>query len=204
MTVEQIRVGQDNFSYLIYCERTKKSAIVDPGFDGSIPMKAVSDRGLSLEYIINTHHHGDHTADNQRVRGQTGAHIVASRIESPRIESGVDLKVEDGDVLRIGDVEIRFLLTPGHTEGGLCLIVDNTHLITGDTMFIGDCGRCDLPGGDLKVMFTSLQRIKGLPDDLIVYPGHDYGPRPYDTLGNQKKINKVLVAQSLEEFSKIE
>ena len=204
MSVEQIRVGQDNFSYLIYCERTKKSAIVDPGFDGSIPMKAVSDRGLSLEYIINTHHHGDHTADNQRVRGQTGAHIVASRIEAPRIESGVDLKVEDGDMLQIGDVNVEFLLTPGHTEGGLCLIVDNAYLITGDTMFIGDCGRCDLPGGDIHSMFISLQRIKELPDDLIVYPGHDYGSKPFDKLGKQKMINKVLIAKSLEEFSKIE
>ncbi|MCK5774488.1 MAG: MBL fold metallo-hydrolase [Thermoplasmata archaeon] len=203
MALEQIRVGQDNFSYVIYCERTKKAAIVDPGFDGSVPMKAVSDRGLSLEYIINTHHHGDHTSDNQKLKDATGARIVASKIESRRIGSGVDLEVENGDTLQIGDVEVKILLTPGHTEGGISLIVDSAFLITGDTMFIGDCGRCDLPGGDIKVMFTSLQRIKGLSDDLIVYPGHDYGPIPHDALGNQKRTNKVLMAKSLEELSKI-
>ncbi len=204
MAVEQIRVGRDNFSYLIYCERSGKAAIVDPGFDGSEPLKAVSDRGLSLEYIINTHHHGDHTADNQRVKDETGARIVASRIESQRIGSGVDVEVEDGDILRIGDVEVRFLLTPGHTEGGLCLIVDGTYLITGDTTFIGDCGRYDLPGGDIRAMFGSLQRIKDLSDDLIVFPGHDYGPKPFDELGNQKRTSKVMMPLDLEEFSKVE
>ena len=204
MAVLQIKVGQDNFSYIIYCERSKKAAIVDPGFDGSVPLKAASDRGLSLEYVINTHHHGDHTADNQRVKDEAGARIVASKIESPRVKSGVDLEVENGDILRIDDVKVEFLLTPGHTEGGLCLIVDDAYLITGDTMFIGDCGRCDLPGGDIKAMFTSLQRIKKLSDDLIVYPGHNYGPRPYDTLGNQKVTSKVLLAKSPEEFSRIE
>ena len=204
MAVEQIRVGQDNFSYLIYCERSGKAAIVDPGFDGSEPLKAVSDRGLSLEYIINTHHHGDHTADNRRVRDETEARIVASRIESSRIGSGVDVEAEDGDILRIGDVKVEFLLTPGHTEGGLCLIVDGTYLITGDTMFIGDCGRCDLPGGDIRAMFGSLQRIKDLSDDLIVFPGHDYGPKPFDELGNQKRTSKVMTPLDLEEFSKVE
>ncbi len=204
MAVEQIRVGRDNFSYLIYCKRSGKAAIVDPGFDGTVPLRTVSDRGLSLEYIINTHHHGDHAADNRRVKDETGALIVASKIESPRIGSGVDMEVESGDILQIGDVKVEFLLTPGHTEGGLCLIVDNVYLITGDTMFIGDCGRCDLPGGNIKAMFGSLQRIKCLPDDLIVYPGHDYGPTPFDELGNQKRTSKVLLPESLEEFSVIE
>ena len=204
MAIEQIRIGQDNFSYIIHCERTKKAAIVDPGFDGSTPLETITKRGLSLEYIINTHHHGDHTADNQRMKDETGARIVASSIESSRIGSGVDVEVENENILKIGDVEVEFLLTPGHTEGGLCLIVDNAYLITGDTMFIGDCGRCDLTGGDIEVMFISLQRIKGLPDDLVVYPGHDYGPKPHDTLGNQKVTSKVLLAKSPEEFSKIE
>ena len=101
-------------------------------------------------------------------------------------------------------MNLNFILTPGHTPGGICIIVDNEAIITGDTLFIGDCGRTDLPGGDLAQMFRTLQeKIMPLPDHLIVYPGHDYGDKPFDTLGNQKRTNKTLIAKNLEEFSKI-
>ena len=84
------------------------------------------------------------------------------------------------------------------------MIVDNDTLLTGDTLFIGDCGRTDLPGGNLNEMFRTLQyKIKTLPDHLIVYPGHDYGDKPFDTLGNQKLTNKTLLAKNLREFSKL-
>jgi len=77
-------------------------------------------------------------------------------------------------------------------------------VLTGDTLFIGDCGRTDLPGGSLEEMFQTLQqKIKTLPDEYIVYPGHDYGERPFDRLGNQKQSNKTLLAKTLKEFSQI-
>ncbi|MCK5258369.1 MAG: MBL fold metallo-hydrolase, partial [Thermoplasmatales archaeon] len=83
-------------------------------------------------------------------------------------------------------------------------IVDNEALITGDTLFIGDCGRTDLPGGDLVQMYRTLnEKIMSLPDHLIVYPGHDYGDKPFDTLGNQKRTNKTLLSKNLNDFSKI-
>ena len=88
-------------------------------------------------------------------------------------------------------------------EMRICLIVDDEFLITGDTIFIGDCGRCDLPGGSLKEMFGSIQRIKSLDDNLVVFPGHDYGPEPFRTLGEEKIRSKVMLARDLEEFSRI-
>ena len=120
------------------------------------------------------------------------------------MEVEVDIMVSDGDRLKVGELNLDFLLTPGHTPGGICIIVDNEALLTGDTLFIGDCGRTDLSGGDLVQMFRTLkEKIMPLPDHLIVYPGHDYGDKPYDTLGNQKRINKTLIVKNLDEFSKI-
>ncbi len=186
MSPEQIRVGRDNFSYVIYCPESREAALVDPGFDASKALAFIDSKKLKLLYIINTHHHSDHTADNQRVKRECGSEILAPKT--------------DGETLLIGEVRLKFLLTPGHTPGDICMIVDDEALLTGDTLFIGDCGRTDLPGGSDAQMYDTLQKLKTLPDHLIVYPGHDYGPKPFDTLGNQKRVNKTLVASNLEEF----
>jgi glyoxylase-like metal-dependent hydrolase (beta-lactamase superfamily II) len=203
LPIEQIDTGFSNFSYVIYCKTTKKAALVDPSYKAEKALKFINSNGLTLEYIINTHHHSDHTGDNLNVKKQTGAKIIAS-VEDGRHINGVDQTVSNNEEILLGEMKLKFLLTPGHTPGGICIIVDNEVIITGDTLFIGDCGRCDLPGGDFKQMFTTLQnKIKTLPDHLIVYPGHNYGDKPFDTLGNQKKTNKTLVVNTLEEFSKI-
>ncbi|MGA1821977.1 MAG: hydroxyacylglutathione hydrolase family protein [Thermoplasmatota archaeon] len=203
MTVEQIRVGSDNFSYLIHSGKGTKAALVDPGFDTSGILRSIEDLTVILKVIIATHHHSDHTAGIHEIKKETGALIVASEEDGSRIAGGVDVTVKDGEVLNLGGNRIEILKTPGHTPGGICLIVDNEFLITGDTMFINDCGRCDLPGGSLEDMYDSLQRIKDLPDDLMVLPGHDYGPKPRDRLGNQKTANFTMNVNSLEEFSKL-
>jgi glyoxylase-like metal-dependent hydrolase (beta-lactamase superfamily II) len=196
-------VGFDNFSYIVYSKSTKEAAIIDPSYDVSESIDYISSNKLELKYIINTHHHSDHTSKNDDLKKEfTNSKIIASKIDAIRIKN-VDIYVSDNDQLKIGDITLKFILTPGHTPGGLCIIIDNEALITGDTLFIGDCGRCDLRGGSLKEMYETLQKIKKLDDKLIIYPGHDYGYKPYDTLGNQKKTNKVLLAKSLEEFSKI-
>ncbi len=205
MTIEQIRIGFDNFSYVIYCQKTKKAAIVDPGYDSSKVIEFISSNNLELEYIINTHYHGDHTSENNRVKNYCPtAKIVASKADGQKLGLKVDLNVYDKDQLSLGNIILTFLLTPGHTPGGICIILDNEAILTGDTLFIGDCGRTDLPGGSLMQMYKTLQeKIISLPDHLIVYPGHDYGDKPFDTLGNQKQTNKTLLAKNLEEFSKI-
>jgi len=192
-SIEQIKVGFDNFSYIVFCPIIKKAAIVDPGYDAS--------KTLGL----NTHYHIDHSGETKRVKNLYPlAKIVASKIDKTKPGMKVEIDVSDGDRLKLGEVSLNFILTPGHTPDGICIIVDNESLITGDTLFIGDCGRTDLSGGDLVQMYRTLnEKIMSLPDHLIVYPGHDYGDKPFDTLGNQKRKNKTLLTKNLNEFSKI-
>lgn len=204
MPIEQIKSGSSNFSYVIYNNISKKAALVDPGFDGTGPLHFIEDNGLKLVYIINTHHHEDHSGESGRIRKETGAKIITSHTDSQMLSYNTNIPVKDGDEIELDNIKLKFILTPGHTPGGICILVGSEALITGDTLFIGDCGRCDLEGGSLQDMFNSLNdRIKSLPDHLIIYPGHDYGELPFDELGRQKKTNKTLLAGSLEEFSKI-
>jgi glyoxylase-like metal-dependent hydrolase (beta-lactamase superfamily II) len=205
LVVEQIKIGFDNFSYIIYCSVSKKAAIVDPGFDASKTLKFISSKNFKLEYIIVTHYHSDHSSETKRIKNLIpSSKIVTSKQDGKKLDVKPDIIVSDGSRLKLGEVDIGFLLTPGHTPGSICIIVDNKVLLTGDTLFIGDCGRTDLPGGNLAQMYESLhEKIMSLQDHLIVYPGHDYGNKPSDTLDNQKRTNKTLLAKNLDEFSKI-
>lgn len=205
MPIEQLKVGFDNFSYVIYSPARRKAALVDPGVDATAALQFLSTKDLILEYLIATHHHQDHTGACARIkRTRSLCRMVASAEDGSHLEIPTDLVVADGSVLHVGDVTVKVLLTPGHTEGGICLLVDGKALITGDTLFIGDCGRTDLPGGSPQVMFDTLRKkLMALPDDLVVYPGHDYGPAPSDTLGNQKRTNKCLLASTYQEFTAI-
>jgi glyoxylase-like metal-dependent hydrolase (beta-lactamase superfamily II) len=201
VVVRQLRVGTDNFSYLLHDPETREAALIDPGFDASEALRMIKDESLDLKYLINTHHHSDHSMANGEVLGATNAILVASQEDGCNLQRKPDMTVDDGDEIKIGTLPIRFLKTPGHTPGGICMVVENEFLITGDTLFIGDCGRCDLPGGSIVDMFKTLQRLKRMDDDLVVFPGHDYGDKPYDTLGNQKRISGVLLAVDIKEFS---
>ena len=205
MTVEQIKVGFDNFTYIIYCPKTQKAAIVDPGYDPAKITNFIYSKKLDLKYIITTHYHIDHTNALKEIKNSfISTKVVASLYDGKKLPVDVDIYVKDNDTLTVGEVSLKFIETPGHTPGGICIVVENESLITGDTLFIGDCGRTDLPGGNINDMYKSLhEKIKSLPDHLIVYPGHDYGEKPFDTLGNQKIKNKTLVVKSIKEFRKI-
>ncbi|MFA5102672.1 MAG: hydroxyacylglutathione hydrolase family protein [Candidatus Thermoplasmatota archaeon] len=203
--IEQIRVGFDNFSYVVFCPVQKKAAIVDPGFDVTTALQVIESNGLLLDYIILTHYHSDHTAEMKHLKQlHPAAQIAASKEDGKQLLIPPDVVVSDGSQLMLGAIVLSFLLTPGHTKGGICIIVDTKAILTGDTLFIGDCGRTDLQGGSLVDMFHTLQeKILPLPDDVLVYPGHDYGEKPFDSLGNQKRSNKTLRAKTLQEFSLI-
>lgn len=205
MPIEQIKVGYDNFCYVIYCRTQRKAAVVDPGCDAAAILAFLTSNNLSVDYILLTHHHSDHTAEASHLkRSFPASRIVASEEDGKKLPVRPDIIVCDGSQLKLGTLHLDFLLTPGHTKGGICILVDTKALLTGDTLFIGDCGRTELPGGSLRDMFMTLQeKIMVLPDDVIVYPGHDYGEKPYDSLGNQKRTNKTLLAKTLEEFSRI-
>ena len=205
MPIEQFKVGYDNFTYVIYCRSKQKAAIVDPGYDITASLNFIIKYQLQLQYIILTHYHQDHVGQTLQLKTKIPmAQIVASKNVASQMNMPIDIFVSDNDRLTLGTIPLIILHTPGHTPGSICIIINDEALITGDTLFIGDCGRTDLPDGNLTQMYHTLQnKIKNLPDHLIVYPGHDYGEKTFDTLGNQKKTNKTLRAKTLEEFSQI-
>ncbi len=196
MYFKQVKQQGDNFSYIIADENSKEAAIVDPSFNGETLTKLVKDQNFTVKYVIDTHEHGDHTAGNQAVKSNLGAKIVAH--SSSRISK--DISVVDGDTLTVGKVAIRIIHTPGHTPDGICLLVDDK-ILTGDTLFVGECGRIDLPGGSAKDLYNSLfQKLMKLDDHIEVYPGHDYGSAPHSTIGIERKTNYILQPRNIEEF----
>ncbi len=197
MFFKQIQQHGDNFSYLIADEKTKEAAVVDSSYNAQEITRIVKDRKFDLKYIINTHGHSDHTVGNQELQQAFGAKIVAHK------QSKVlcDLQVEDGDILEIGKIKIKVLYTLGHTLDGICLLVDGQKLLTGDTLFVGECGRTDMAGGDPKDLYDSLfGKILALPDEVEVFPGHDYGVLPSSSVGRERKNNYVLKPRSKQDF----
>jgi glyoxylase-like metal-dependent hydrolase (beta-lactamase superfamily II) len=196
MFFRQIKQSGDNFSYVIAEETTRECAVVDPNFNTDAIIRLVKDQNLLVKYVIDTHSHFDHTAGNGEIKSAFGAKVVAHKLA----DIDKDISVNDGDTLKVGKIAIRVIYTPGHTRDGICLLADSK-LLTGDTLFVGECGRTDLPGGSSKDMYNSLfNKLMKLDDNIKVYPGHDYGSRPYSTIGLEKKTNYVLEKRSLEEF----
>lgn len=195
----------ENFSYLFADEKSREGILIDPAFDHNKLCTLIKDESINLTHIILTHHHYDHVNAAEAVKARTGAQIIChpATVALLRGSSSYDKLINDGDSFMIGSEKIEVLHTPGHAPGSICLIVANKWLVTGDTLFINDCGRSDLPGGDFKILFQSLQKIKQLPDHLIVCSGHDYGPAKMRTLGEEKAANPVLLAPDLAAFSKV-
>lgn len=197
MFFKQIHQHGDNFSYVIADDATKEAAVVDSSFNASEIMHVIKSNNFKLKYIINTHGHSDHVAGNQELHSMFGGKIVAHRLA--RVNFNV--VVDDGDVLKLGGVSLKVIYTPGHTPDGICLLVDGKKLLTGDTLFVGECGRTDLSGGNSKSMYDSLfNKLLKLDDDVEVYPGHDYGANPYSTIGEERRLNYTLKPRSVEEF----
>ena len=185
-----------NFAYLIGDEKTRLAAVVDPAGAVDRILKLAEDRGLKIIYIINTHSHSDHTAGSQELASATGAKIAMHK--KARVTK--HLVVEDGDVISVGELKIKVIYTPGHSPDGISLLVEDK-LLTGDTLFVGECGRTDLPGGSSEELYDSLfGKLVKLDDELEVYPGHDYGDKPYSKLGYEKKHNYTLKPRSKDEF----
>jgi len=196
MFFRQIMQFGDNFSYIIADESTKEAAVVDPSFNTEAIIQELTRQSLNLKYIFNTHHHGDHTAGNEELISRYHAKLVAHNLSTVRKDVGVT----DGDVIKLGKVKIKIIHTPGHTPDGICLLV-NRKVLTGDTLFVGECGRTDLPGGSAEDMYHSLlDKLAKLDDDVEVYPGHDYGIKHHSTIGEEKKTNYTLEKRTLKEF----
>lgn len=200
MKVHQIQVGDmQNFSYILEDEETEEAIIIDPSWDLENIEQTIKRNDLKIKYIVNTHHHFDHTLGNEAMAKLTGAKIIQHEAS----ELKHDLTVTDGDKITFGDSELSIIHTPGHSKDGICLVGDGK-IFSGDTLFVGNCGRVDLPGGSSKELYSSLfEIISNLDDNLVLYPGHNYGPTPTSTLGKEKATNFVMQKRTEQEFTTI-
>ncbi len=187
--------------YILGCERTKEAAVIDPGGDADKILIALANDQLRCLYIINTHGHFDHSADNKRLKEVTGGQLLIHQADVPMIlhqsRSGgmwgihvdnsppPDRYLGEGDIITFGDVSLKVFHTPGHSPGGISLATDKI-VFVGDTLFAGSIGRTDFPGGDYEGLLRNVRnKIFTLGDDVVVYPGH--GPKT--TVGRERKTN---------------
>ncbi len=197
MILLQIPIGSmKNFTYIIGDEETAEAAVVDPHGEVDRIIRLAAEKKLKIKYVLNTHSHFDHVGGNEELASKTSAKIIAHE----RAPSRKDLSMKDGDYLKVGKLAVKVLHTPGHTAEAVCYLVEKK-LLTGDTLFVGECGRTDLPGGNPAEMWDSLlNKLSKLDDSIEVYPGHDYGDRPHSTIGYEKQHNYTLKQRTREEF----
>lgn len=188
MIIKQIPMGyMDNFSYLVGCEKTHEAWVIDPAPEVQRIIAEAEKASLHIKTIVNTHGHGDHTAGNAELKQMTGAPVIIHSLDGDRYPQA-DRFLKDETTLKMGEITFEVIHTPGHTQGGICLYAQG-NLFTGDTLFVGDSGRTDMQGGDRPTLGASIRRLMELPDDTVVWPGHDYGPTTSSTIGWEKRNN---------------
>ena len=197
MILDQLRLGPLlNFTYLVTDRVGGDAVVIDPSYGVEPLFEAIDERSAKVRYVLNTHSHQDHTAGNAEVVERTGAKIVAHR----NVPFRTDVAVDEGSVVEAGGLRVEVLYTPGHTQDSV-LYLFSGHVATGDTLFVGECGRTDLEGGNPSQMYDSLLgRVVRLDDALVVLPGHDYGVTPTSTIGREKDENYTLQPRTREEF----
>ena len=197
MIVHQISVGtMQNFSYILEDEETSEAIILDPSWDLVELELIIKKNSLKIKYIVNTHHHFDHTLGNEAMVESTKSPIIQHELS----ELKHDISVKDGDIIDFGNSKLKVLHTPGHSKDSICLIGDGK-LFSGDTLFVGNCGRIDLPGGSAKELYHSLfDVLYSLDDELIMYPGHNYGNSEVSTIGQEKITNMIMQKRTEQQF----
>ncbi len=192
----------ENFVYLVGDKKTREVLIVDPAWQVDTILKVVQQEDLKIKGALISHYHFDHTNGIEELLESVNCPIYVNKKDVPYMEYSHDniKSVDDGQKIEVGNIEINLIHTPGHTPGSQCFHVQD-RLVSGDTLFIGACGRCDLPGGDAKEMYRTLtQRLMKFDDSTILCPGHNYADKPTSTMGEQKKTNPYLMCDSLENF----
>jgi hydroxyacylglutathione hydrolase len=212
--LRQMELGpMQNFVYLIGDPETRECVAVDPAWEIDAIVEQIEADDMRLTGVLVTHTHQDHVGGHlfghdipgiEELLARVPAKVYVHSAEREFLRGfGSDLvKVESGATLGVGKRTITFVHTPGHTPGSQCFLVDG-RLISGDTLFIRSCGRTDLPGSDPKEMYTSLtQRLGALPDDTVVFPGHNYGGT-VTTIGDEKRSNPMMRFPSMTDFLRV-
>ncbi len=219
VAIEHPVAGQmANFMYLIGDPGTRQALVVDPAWD--VPSLLDVARGDDYEVVgaLITHYHPDHVGGDLwgvQVEGvtrlledhQVPLYVNKHEAEGLKVVTGVSdsdmRKTDDGETLTLGQVELSFLHTPGHTPGSQCFLLGN-RLVAGDTLFVQGCGRVDLPGGDAEQMYYSLtQKLAKLPSETVLYPGHHYGPAETSTIAKELQSNLYLRVRSLDDWRQL-
>ena len=196
MIFEQLKVGHDNFAYLIADKKSGYGALIDPAFEPEKILKKSEKRSLKIKYLINTHSHYDHTNGNDYILQNTNAILMGFNKQAPAVS------IKDNDRLELGKLKLTFIHTPGHTPDSICILIENK-IVTGDTLFVGTIGKTGF-GNDARLMFQSIQnKILPLKNDIEIYPGHNYGPSTNSTIENEKKSNPFLQVHSFDSFLKL-
>jgi glyoxylase-like metal-dependent hydrolase (beta-lactamase superfamily II) len=201
--LKQVELGpMANYVYFIGDPKSREVAVVDPAWDVDRIVEMAQEHDLTIAKILVTHSHFDHINGVEDLLNRTHAKVYINRAEAEFMKAvWPDLvKVDSGDTTNVGAVQVTFIHTPGHTPGSQCFLVQN-NLISGDTLFIGACGRCDLPGSSPEDMYYSLtQKLAKLDDSTMVFPGHNYAARPYSSIADEKRFNPYLQFQTLQDF----
>lgn len=197
MIFEQIVTG-GCLSYLIGCAESCAAAVIDPALpqvDRYLGLAAKD--GLRIRYVLETHTHADHFSGARPLAAATGAHIVTGKLSPFPF---ADMRLDDGEILHVGNLRLQAIATPGHTRDSLCYLAGD-RVFTGDTLLIGGTGRTDLPTGDPEKLYESLfGTLLRLPPETLVYPAHDYKGRPHSTIGDEIASNPRLAKRDREAF----
>ena len=213
---KQLEIGpMQNYVYLLGDPTTHEAAVVDAAWDVDMIVRTAEEDGYRVTKDLVTHFHPDHLGGDlmgHSIRGaaeliaKVPAKVYIHKAELPFVHRLTGLSasdvvpVEGGDEVAIGNLKVKFVHTPGHTPGSQCFLVGNA-LVSGDTLFIGSCGRVDLPGSNPEDMYRSLTQVLGaLPDETLLYPGHNYADRPRSTLGDEKRTNMMMGFRTLGDF----
>jgi hydroxyacylglutathione hydrolase len=213
---KQLELGpMQNYVYLLGDPTTREAAVVDAAWDIDAVIEAAEAEGYRITHDLVTHFHPDHLGGGFMGHNVVGAaelvgrlpvRVVLHKAEMPFVHriTGLSerdvLAVEGGDEIRVGNLTVKLLHTPGHTPGSQCFLVGNA-VVSGDTLFIGSCGRVDLPGSNPEDMYRSLHQVLGaLPDDTLLFPGHNYAAASKSTIGDEKRTNPLMRFQTLNDF----
>lgn len=202
-TIHALELGpMENFIYLIEDHETRRAAVVDPAWEPATVLAFAAERALRITDILLTHSHHDHVNGIDDVVRQHDAqlHLLKAEARFWGHYQGLPTLHHGGDRLALGKTEIEILHTPGHTPGSACYRLGR-HLISGDTLFVFGCGRCDLRGGDAEEMFHTLKRIRQeIPRDTVIHPGHNYAEKTTSTMDEQAKGNPFLQFEDVRRF----